>query len=116
MRPYTRQRSPAEVQIDVPVPDNSVAGIPGGRVTRRIGNNTALPVLANVGYSFPLEAFMPGPVHCVVCDKPETQCSCEKYCTICQGQTNVRLGADGLYYCPDCREACDVPLANSRGN
>jgi len=23
------------------------------------------------------------------------------------------MGGDGLYYCPDCREACDIPLANS---
>jgi hypothetical protein len=39
---------------------------------------------------------------------------CEKYCTICKGQHNIRLCADGLYYCPDCREACDVSLANDR--
>jgi hypothetical protein len=58
---------------------------------------------------------MPGPVLCVMCDMPEERCSCEKYCTICKGQHNVRLGSDGLYYCPDCREACDVPLANIRG-
>ena len=58
---------------------------------------------------------MPGPVICMMCDKTEEHCSCEKYCTICKGQQNVRMGADGLYYCLDCREACDVPLANSRG-
>jgi hypothetical protein len=23
---------------------------------------------------------------------------------------------DGLYYCPDCREACDVTLADTRGH
>ena len=51
---------------------------------------------------------------CVQCDKPEESCTCEKYCTICKGQTSVRLCADGLYYCPDCREACDVALANNR--
>jgi len=28
----------------------------------------------------------------------------------------VRLCMDGLYYCPDCREACDVSLASSRGH
>ena len=50
------------------------------------------------------------------CDKPEYQCSCEKYCTICKGQLNVKLCADGLYYCPDCREACDVPLAGGRAD
>jgi hypothetical protein len=51
---------------------------------------------------------------CVQCDQTEEYCTCEKYCTICKGQSGVRLGADGLYYCPDCREACDVPLANVR--
>jgi hypothetical protein len=49
---------------------------------------------------------------CVQCDKPEEQCTCEKYCCYCQSQTNVRLCLDGLYYCPDCREACDVRLAD----
>jgi hypothetical protein len=56
---------------------------------------------------------MEGPTVCVQCDMPEERCSCEKYCTICKGQHNVRLCADGLYYCPDCREACDVSLASS---
>ena len=53
-------------------------------------------------------------VVCVQCDKPEPYCTCEKYCTICKGQNNVRLCVDGLYYCPDCREACDVALASSQ--
>jgi len=57
---------------------------------------------------------MRGPVVCAMCEKAEQYCSCEKYCTICKGQHNVKLAADGLYYCPDCREACDVPLANTR--
>jgi hypothetical protein len=59
------------------------------------------------------EAFMPGPIVCSTCDKPEHQCVCDRYCTICKGQHKVRLCADGLYYCPDCREACDVALANT---
>ena len=62
---------------------------------------------------FRWEAVMPGPILCTTCDKPEAQCVCEKYCTICKGQHKVRLCADGLYYCPDCREACDVSLANA---
>jgi hypothetical protein len=53
-------------------------------------------------------------VVCSQCDKSEEYCVCEKYCTICKGQSNVRLGVDGLYYCPECREACDVALANDR--
>jgi hypothetical protein len=27
---------------------------------------------------------------------------------------SVRLAVDGLYYCPDCREACDVAWASSQ--
>ena len=59
---------------------------------------------------------MPGPIVCSQCDKTEHDCTCEKYCTICKGQDKVRLCSDGLYYCPDCREACDVALANYRGD
>jgi len=57
---------------------------------------------------------MQGPTVCSQCDLPEDRCTCERYCTICKGQEGVRLCADGLYYCPDCREACDVSLASSR--
>ncbi|MGB8437978.1 MAG: hypothetical protein WCE26_01220 [Candidatus Acidiferrales bacterium] len=49
---------------------------------------------------------------CSQCDKPETQCTCEKFCCFCQSQHNIRLAVDGMYYCPDCREACDVRLAD----
>lgn len=60
------------------------------------------------------EAFMPtGPVVCAQCDKPEKRCTCDKYCCICKGMDNIHLCMDGLYYCPDCREACDVSLAES---
>ena len=51
-----------------------------------------------------------------MCDKAEAYCTCEKYSTICKGQHAVKLCADGLYYCPDCREACEVALADSRGH
>jgi hypothetical protein len=57
-----------------------------------------------------------GPVLCRQCDKPEFQCICDRYCTICKSMEGVRLCMDGLYYCPDCREACDVTLADSRGH
>ena len=59
---------------------------------------------------------MRGPVVCVMCEKVETYCTCEKYCTICKGQHAIKLCVDGLYYCPDCREACDVSLADNRGH
>ena len=44
---------------------------------------------------------------CAVCEMEETRCECEKYCTICQGEHNVRLCQDGSYYCQECREICD---------
>jgi hypothetical protein len=50
---------------------------------------------------------------CSQCDKSETKCGCEKYCCFCQSQENVRLCVDGLYYCPDCREACDLHVADA---
>ncbi|HXW56617.1 MAG TPA: hypothetical protein VEJ67_12770 [Candidatus Cybelea sp.] len=50
---------------------------------------------------------------CAQCDKPQEECTCDKYCCYCQSQTNIHLCVDGLYYCPDCREACDVRLADS---
>ena len=44
---------------------------------------------------------------CMQCDMPEEKCECEKYCSFCQGQTEIRLCHDGLYYCPPCREAAE---------
>ena len=44
---------------------------------------------------------------CVICDKDESKCNCDKYCVLCHGAHNVRLCQDGQYYCIDCREACD---------
>jgi len=49
---------------------------------------------------------------CSVCDQPEEKCRCERYCCICMGQHAVRLCMDGFYYCPACREACEVSVAN----
>ena len=44
---------------------------------------------------------------CAQCDLPENRCQCQKYCCLCQSMEGVRLVGDGLYYCRDCREACD---------
>jgi hypothetical protein len=44
---------------------------------------------------------------CAVCDLPEERCNCQKFCCLCQNMETVRLVGDGLYYCQDCREACD---------
>jgi hypothetical protein len=50
---------------------------------------------------------------CVQCDKQERQCTCDRYCCYCQGVEGIRMCADGKFYCPDCREACDIHLAES---
>ena len=44
---------------------------------------------------------------CMLCDKPESECKCDRYCALCQGSHDVRLVQDGSYMCRDCREACD---------
>ncbi len=54
------------------------------------------------------------PVLCAQCDSPEASCNCEKYCCFCQAQFSIRLCVDGLYYCPDCREACEIRTADER--
>jgi hypothetical protein len=54
-------------------------------------------------------------VVCSQCDKPERDCRCDKYCCICAGFDRIKLGEDGLYYCPECMEACDVKLATRSG-
>lgn len=51
---------------------------------------------------------MADPFICSVCDREESKCDCDKYCGMCQGAHDVRLCKDGLYYCLECREACDL--------
>jgi len=58
---------------------------------------------------------MGAPVVCVLCDKPEGKCECERYCCLCQGVYGIRLCVDGQYYCPDCREAMELRVVDSRG-
>jgi hypothetical protein len=52
-------------------------------------------------------------VLCSQCDKPENKCDCSRYCCYCQGLERVRLCLDGKYYCPDCREACEIHTAET---
>ena len=52
-------------------------------------------------------------VLCSQCDQPESKCTCERYCCYCQGLERIRLCTDGQYYCPDCREACEIGVAQS---
>jgi hypothetical protein len=55
------------------------------------------------------------PVLCSQCDKTESECKCNRYCCTCGGQEGIRLCMDGLYYCPDCREACEMSPASMIG-
>jgi hypothetical protein len=71
------------------------------------------PSISRTFVSSPGGEFDPVTVLCSQCDKPETQCTCEKFCCFCQSQYNIRLCVDGLYYCPDCREACDVRVVET---
>ncbi len=59
-----------------------------------------------------LEGGMVDRTLCQQCELPEPRCNCDKYCILCQGQYGIRLCDDGLYYCPDCREACEVRVVN----
>ena len=45
---------------------------------------------------------------CILCDQEEAECQCDKYCSMCQGAHDVRLCQDGMFYCLECREACDL--------
>ena len=50
---------------------------------------------------------------CTQCDLAEEKCKCDRYCCYCQALHNIRLCMDGKYYCPDCREACEISVAQS---
>jgi hypothetical protein len=52
-------------------------------------------------------------VLCSQCDLTEEKCKCERYCCYCHGMERIRLCVDVQYYCPDCREACEVSVAQS---
>jgi hypothetical protein len=49
---------------------------------------------------------------CLVCDKSEDECQCQKYCALCHDDYQVRLCEDGQYYCVPCREACDYRISD----
>jgi hypothetical protein len=50
---------------------------------------------------------MAEPYRCLICERTEETCNCDRYCILCQGMEDVRLCQDGNYYCLACREACD---------
>ncbi len=75
-----------------------------------------MPVICDVAQpeNARYSALMAARFHCVVCDKVEERCICDKYCYICQSEHDVRLVEDGCYYCLECREACEyLPEADS---
>jgi hypothetical protein len=80
-------------------------------------SNERLAATHRIAYSLVRgsEVKMAGPILCVACDKPEYDCTCDRYCWICKGQHGIRLCIDGQYYCPDCREACDIRVVDNRG-
>jgi hypothetical protein len=50
--------------------------------------------------------------NCIVCDKIESECQCQKYCALCHDDYQLRLCQDGQYYCVACREACDYSVSD----
>jgi hypothetical protein len=88
------------------------------KVSRALGRVKHLlePILGNGGHSSalftqPVSRYiraMAEKFHCNVCDLEEFRCQCDKYCSICQGGHDVRLCQDGMYYCLECREVCDL--------
>jgi hypothetical protein len=44
---------------------------------------------------------------CAQCEQLEKNCSCDKFCILCQSEIGIRLCTDGLLYCEACRTACD---------
>ena len=83
-----------------------------GRCVTRLPRLTCALSGVRASPIFLVEVAMQAQVVCAQCEKPERQCTCDRYCWLCKGEYLVRLGADGQYYCTDCREACDVALAN----
>ena len=43
---------------------------------------------------------------------PEGSCDCDKFCCLCQAVIDIRICADGLMYCEDCRKACDYKASD----
>jgi len=49
----------------------------------------------------------------LACGKREEDCTCERYCALCNSDSELRLTEDGQYYCRDCREACDFKTSDT---
>ncbi|MBI3405232.1 MAG: hypothetical protein HY046_07210 [Acidobacteria bacterium] len=59
---------------------------------------------------------MPGHLVCILCDQPPETCQCDKYCCVCHALEGIVFCSDGQYYCRDCREAMDIPTADTVGH
>lgn len=75
-----------------------------GNLPRTVTNGTFYLLRSRARVSF-MATTTKTKYHCMQCDMTEDKCDCEKYCCSCQGQIDIRLCSDGLYYCPPCREA-----------
>ena len=53
---------------------------------------------------------MAQPFICLVCELPEDRCLCDRYCNLCLSDHEVRLCFDGMMYCLECREACELSV------
>lgn len=82
-----------------------------GRVKHRLKSILGLGGRSSALLTRPVSRYiraMSEKFHCNVCDLEESHCQCDKYCSICQGAHRVRLCQDGMYYCLECREVCDL--------
>ncbi len=98
MRPATRERALIRRAAYPPAKPSSVTAITLGRTIFGF-----MP-----GPSARYSPAMAEPFICMLCDKTEAECKCDRYCAMCQGEHDVRLVQDGQYLCRDCREACDM--------
>ena len=82
-----------------------------GRVKRLFGFILELGGCTSGLFTQPVSRYiraMAETFRCTLCDLEESRCQCDKYCSMCQGGDNVRLCQDGMYYCLECREVCDL--------
>jgi hypothetical protein len=86
-----------------------------GRVKRRFKFILGLAACTSALLMRPLSRYiraMAEKFRCTLCDQEESRCQCDRYCFMCQGGHDVRLCQDGMYYCLECREACDMQAQN----
>lgn len=88
------------------------------QISRPTANSAQLAACRRAGDRIKVEAeaVLDNRVVCASCNLEERDCKCDRYCTYCKGQHAIRMCVDGLYYCPDCREACEISVVKSAAN